>query len=493
MRPTYDVSQIGVWSFDVTTRQVQWDERAGALFSLPADRPIAGEEILRRIHPEDRRLFQRHLCSALSALPAGTAPGQFRVIWPDGSLHQLQGRGALVLAKDGALPPTHLVGTLLELTAPPAAAETHEPGLKRFQGLVEAVNDWVWEIDRAGIYTYASPGVRSLLGYEPHEVLGRTPFDFMTAQERTRLADTFRELLSTGQPFMALENTNCHKEGHRVVLETSGVPFFDEQGTLLGYRGIDRDISARKRDKEALIRANLELDAFVSTVSHDLRCYLTPIIGYTELLRENCRELLDRQSLQCLDEIESQCHRMLALMEDLLVLAKVGHLPRQAEAVDLDEVVADVLADMRGLMDDAGVSTEKHPLPKAHIAKPLLTLIFHNLIGNAIRYAGSAGSPIEIGGERHAGKVRLYVRDRGPGIPEEERGRIFDAFFRGASGRRMAGTGVGLATVQKICRLYEGRAWVEETPGGGSSFWVELLDIQKPGNQKPSIEAGVAG
>lgn len=76
--------------------------------------------------------------------------------------------------------------------------------------------------------------------------------------------------------------------------------------------------------------------------------------------------------------------------------------------------------------------------------------------------------------------MRLYVRDHGPGIPESERSRIFEVFYRGVTGRKTSGTGVGLATVQKISRLYGGRAWVEETPGGGSSFRVELKDIQNP-------------
>lgn len=282
------------------------------------------------------------------------------------------------------------------------------------------------------------------------------------------------------ESFLALENTNRHKDGHLVVLETSGVPYFDERGTLLGYRGIDRDISERKRAREALIQANLELDAFVYTVSHDLRSYLTPIIGYAGVLKETCQERLDKQSLGCLVEIENQGYRMLDLMEDLLILAKVGHLPRSTEPVELNEVVEDVLVDMGELIAQAEVIIERHSLPMLRVPKTLLAQILYNLLGNAIRYAGSDGNPIEIGGERRADLVRLYVRDHGPGIPESEGSRIFEVFYRGVAGRKTSGTGVGLATVQKISRLYGGRAWVEETPGGGSSFWVELMDIQNP-------------
>ncbi len=141
-------------------------------------------------------------------------------------------------------------------------------------------------------------------------------------------------------------------------------------------------------------------------------------------------------------------------------------------------MVEEALADMGSLIAEAGVVTEKNPLPELRMPKTLLTQIFHNLIGNAVRYAGREGGPIEVGGERKGDLVRLYVRDHGPGIPQEERSRIFEVFYRGATNKKSPGTGVGLATVQKISRLYGGRAWVEETPGGGSTFRVELRDIQ---------------
>ena len=102
--------------------------------------------------------------------------------------------------------------------------------------------------------------------------------------------------------------------------------------------------------------------------------------------------------------------------------------------------------------------------------------IFENLIGNALRYAYANGGSIEVGGERTGGRVRFYVRDHGQGIPKEEQSKIFDVFYRGSTGKNLAGSGVGLATVQKIARLYGGLAQVEETPGGGTTFRVEMND-----------------
>jgi signal transduction histidine kinase len=225
---------------------------------------------------------------------------------------------------------------------------------------------------------------------------------------------------------------------------------------------------------EKLADANRELETFVYTVSHDLRSPLTPILGYAELLQDLYREKLDDQALDFLEKIKSQGNRMMALMEDLLDLATIGRLDRPAKPVDLQAVVQQVKKDLATSLLAAGNDVRIEELPKLRVPSTLLSQLCDNLIGNALRYAGREGGPIEVGGERDGSRVRFFVRDHGPGIPEEERSRIFEAFYRGSTGKSVAGTGIGLATVKKIAKLYGGNAWVEETPGGGSTFCVEM-------------------
>lgn len=141
-----------------------------------------------------------------------------------------------------------LLSTFYDLTERRRAEEALRKSEERFRNLVETSSDFVWEIDEYAVYTYASPTVRGLLGYKPEEVLGNTPFDFMLVEEADRVAKIF----AAQQPFKCLENTNIHKDSHLVILETSGVPFFDSKGLFRGYRGIDRDITERKQALEAL-------------------------------------------------------------------------------------------------------------------------------------------------------------------------------------------------------------------------------------------------
>jgi len=143
------------------------------------------------------------------------------------------------------------------------AEEALRASEQRFRALVETTSDLVWEVEQNCFYTYVSPRVKDLLGYDPEEVIGKTPFDLMPPDEAERIAKLFRDITNSCKPFTALENTNLHRDGRRVVLETSGVPIKDAKGDLVGYRGIDRDITERKRvevrlwEKERAIESSI--------------------------------------------------------------------------------------------------------------------------------------------------------------------------------------------------------------------------------------------
>jgi diguanylate cyclase (GGDEF)-like protein/PAS domain S-box-containing protein len=132
------------------------------------------------------------------------------------------------------------------------ALERAQANATRFKDLVESSSDWVWEVDTRGTYTYASPKIKDILGYTPDEVLGRTPFDLMPQAEADRVKSVFTEVVASQCPCFGIENTNRHKDGRLVVLETNCVPVYGPAGTLRGYRGMDRDITERKKAEVAL-------------------------------------------------------------------------------------------------------------------------------------------------------------------------------------------------------------------------------------------------
>jgi len=137
---------------------------------------------------------------------------------------------------------------------------------ERFRSLVETSSDFIWEINNKGVYTYSSPKIRDILGYEPSEIIGKTPFEIMPGDEAKRVERIFKSMASSIKPIEILENTNIHKDGQTVVLETSGVPILSHNGELLGYRGIDRDITDRKRAESELKRLQNLLSNIVNSM-----------------------------------------------------------------------------------------------------------------------------------------------------------------------------------------------------------------------------------
>jgi PAS domain S-box-containing protein len=155
----------------------------------------------------------------------------------------------------------------------------------RFRDLTENTSDWIWEVDAQLRYVYANPRVKELLGYEPGETIGKTPFDFMPVLEAERLRNDFVEMVKAPEPFRNLENINLHKDGTIRVLETSGVPIFDAEGKFKGFRGIDRDITLRKRaevEREKLINDLQAAFADIKTLSG-----LIPICSSCKKIRDD--------------------------------------------------------------------------------------------------------------------------------------------------------------------------------------------------------------
>lgn len=139
---------------------------------------------------------------------------------------------------------------------------------ERFRNLLETTSDWIWETDAEGRYTYSSPRVYDLLGYQPEEILNKTLVDIAMPQQADNLGLTYEKLLQAGEPFNGLEHTCLTKSGQVVVLENNAVPIFGEQGELLGYRGIARDITDRKFTMETLKKSRDDLHtSLVETVA----------------------------------------------------------------------------------------------------------------------------------------------------------------------------------------------------------------------------------
>ncbi len=364
---------------------------------------------------------------------------------------------------------------------------------QRFRSLVETTSDWVWEVDQHGFYTYISPKVKELLGYEPEEVIGKKPFDFIALDEIEQIAELFRNIVKSRKPFTRLENTNVHKDGRLVVLETSGVPIFDKDGNFAGYRGIDRDISERKRAEQD--RKNLEvrihrmekmeaLGTLAGGVAHDLNNILTGIVGYPDLiLMQLPAESPLRESILA---IKRSGQKAAEVVQDLLTLARRGMA--SMAVMNWNSVISDYIKSPEqqkiqsfhpNVRFEVLLQSDLLPIKgsRVHLSKTVM-----NLISNAAEAIPERGvvtistrnqyldRPIKGYDQVKEGDyVVLEVSDTGRGISTEDIGRIFEPFYsKKVTGR--SGTGLGLAVVWGTVKDHNGYVNVQSEEGKGTTF-----------------------
>lgn len=222
---------------------------------------LAGLSVAETQHAEERELLLERCRRRMRGEPE---PSNYetRLVRRDGSLVWVE-VNTHVVTYDGA--PAVQV-EFHDINARKLAEQALQKREEQFRSLVEQMNDWVWEIDAEARYTYTGPQVRELLGYTPQEILGLTPFDLMPSDEAARVRPLALEHFARREPFRLLANYVLHKDGRRLLFETSGAPFFDEQGQLMGYRGVDRDVSLREQAEQALRRSEEQFRSLVENM-----------------------------------------------------------------------------------------------------------------------------------------------------------------------------------------------------------------------------------
>jgi PAS domain S-box-containing protein len=374
---------------------------------------------------------------------------------------------------------------------------------ERFRVLVETTSDWVWETDSNGVYTYVSPKVREVLGYEPDEVLGKTPFDLMAPGEAEKIGSEFRRIVSLKKPFALLENRNTHRDGREVILETNGAPILDPAGNLLGYRGMDRDITDRKRQEAEQSRIQQQLiqsqkleaiGVLAGGIAHDFN-NLMVIIRLNNSLAMKKSDSAEINAY--LDQIDTASERAENLTRQLLIFSR--RQPTEITALDLNRKITNTLRMLKRLIsENIVISTSLAPdIGLISSDKANIEQIIMNLVINA-RDAMPGGGRIslrtervDVGGSSHppassGSHVKLTVEDTGVGMDGNVIKHIFEPFF---STKGPRGTGLGLAVVHNIIRDLGGWIDVESRPGEGTSFEVYFPSVED-GREEENADDG---
>ncbi|MCC7311366.1 MAG: CHASE domain-containing protein [Sulfuritalea sp.] len=380
------------------------------------------------------------------------------------------------------------VGTLATAKAEQATSELGRSEAM-FRDLVELSSDWFWEQGANFRYTAMSGGVVNKGNFPVEATLGKARWELPIVGVSEDEWARHRTQLERHEPFRDFVYQIRAADGLLHWYAASGNPVFDAEGRFAGYRGTGHDITRSRQAEQALRRfnaelerrvaertaaltaSNKELEAFSYSVSHDLRAPLRAIDGFAHILAEDYADRLDAAALGHLARIRTASQRMSLTTDIMMELARIDI---EREDVDLSTLAATVVAE---LPEDDGRRVEFLIAPgiRASADRRLMHIVLQNLLHNAWKFTErTAGPRIEFGEAALDGERVFYVRDNGTGFDPAHAGKLFGAFQRLHRPDEFAGTGIGLATVQRIVQRHGGRIWAEGAVGRGAVFYFTL-------------------
>ena len=383
-----------------------------------------------------------------------------------------------------------------------------EEALRESQSLylsfIEQLPNAVFRKDREGRFVLVNPHFCKLKGLKKEDFVGRKPLEIaaraMASQGAKGRAvkyadigeDVHEQILRTGKTYEA-EEEYSGPDGSSQHMFVARMPVYDSHGTILGSQGIMFDVSERKRAEEKIQRlnaeleqrvfertaqleaANKELEAFSYSVSHDLRAPLRSIDGFSQALLEDCHDTLDNNGKGYLLRVRNAAQRMGQLIDDVLDLSRIHRAEMSRVAIDLTTIVKEIIGDLGRQQPRSHVQMIIEPGMSAIGDPQLLRMCLQNLLENAWKFTSKhEHAKIEIGSRETDGKKVFYVKDDGAGFDMAHADMLFAPFQRLHAQAEFAGTGVGLASAQRVIHRHGGKIWAESEVEKGATFFFTL-------------------
>ena len=364
------------------------------------------------------------------------------------------------------------------------------------------------EIDAEGTLRRANHTECRMLGYTAAEMIGRPVWDFVAADQQQQCRQTIERRVAGEEILTAFECDFLRRDGGYLILEIYDSLIQNRAGEITGIRSVLLDVTDRRlaeqllanevtererltlalrRSKEEAEKANKAKSEFLSRMSHELRTPLNAILGFAQLLEMSA---LDRDKRESVAQILKAGQHLLGLINEVLEISRIeaGRLSISPEAVLISNAVQEVLDLLNPIAARRNVLV-RDEMPKnrrCHVMadQQRLKQVLLNVISNAIKYYCDGGSVTVSSEEIDGNRLRVKVRDTGPGIKIDQRDKLFTPFERlGAEQTGVEGTGLGLALSKRLIEMMKGSIGVENNPERGATFWLELPLVQDPVSQ----------
>jgi PAS domain S-box-containing protein len=378
---------------------------------------------------------------------------------------------------------------------------------EKYRRLVENAADIIYRTDGEGRFIYVNPVGLRYFGYTEAEFMGRHYLDLIHPSFRNKARQFYATQFFNGQFTSYLEFPAVSNGGKEFWLGQNVQPLMEE-GQIIGFQAVARDITDRVHAEEAMRRseeevrklnaeleqrvrertaqlenANHELEAFSYSVSHDLRAPLLTINGFTQFLAMHLGEKLDDEAKRLLSIIRTNTQTMQNLISALLMLSKTNKKELEVTAIDMQALAKETFDDIASAEAKERIVIDIPPMPEANGDKLLLRQVWTNLLSNAIKFTLAQDErTIRLGGRREEHRNVYFVKDSGAGFDMKDAGKLFGVFSRLHTEEQFEGTGIGLSIVRRAIHRHHGEVWAEGELGKGATFSFALPHAPQPLN-----------
>jgi PAS domain S-box-containing protein len=345
--------------------------------------------------------------------------------------------------------------------------------------LVDAAADYaIFVLDPSGRVVTWNRDAEALKGYASAEILGQHCSIFYSPEDRANGTPALELSVAASEGRSECDGWRLRRDGTRFWAHVVICAFKDGVGNVMGFAKITHDLTARGAAAKALSDANRELEAFSYAVAHDLRAPLRGMNGFARVLLDTYGEKLDAQGKDWLQEILLNAKKMGALIDALLTLGRLTRAELRVERVDLSALAGVLVAQLSAGEPERAVEIVIQPGLFADLDPNLAQALVANLLGNAWKFSAKTPSArIEVGVTETPGPPTFFVRDNGAGFDMTFAEKLFTPFQRLHTVDEFFGTGIGLATAQRIVHRHGGRIWAQGTVGVGATFFFTLPEI----------------
>jgi PAS domain S-box-containing protein len=482
-RLALDAAELGAWDYRFDTGEVYWDDRCREIWGVAQGDRISYADAIARIHPDDRAAVDQAIQRAMAGIDDGFFHCEFRVVWPDGSLHWVASHGRAALEGDGPQRrAVRLAGTNREITEEKRADRVLRESEERFRLLFQQAAVGIKRLDVQERMLEVNDKFCEILGYSREELLPLSMKDYTHPEDLLRERAEIARLLAREIPAYSMEKRCLRKDGREIwVRVTSSLPSGGEKPAEW-WISVVEDITHDKQAEEALqrtadelARSNQDLEQFAYVASHDLQEPLRMVAGYLQLFSERYRGQIDDKADKYIAYAVDGATRMSTLIRDLLAYSRVGTRTEPLSPTSSQEALSVALKNLSSAIHESGAAVTHDRLPDVRGDKTQLTQVFQNLVGNALKFRDPGRPPrIHVGVCRQQEQWLFTVADNGVGFEQQYAEKIFVIFQRLHGRGSYPGTGIGLAICRRIVERHGGRIWARGEPGKGATFFFTM-------------------